>query len=246
MKKFKLTSSANGKVFRSGVYSTAILAAAIVLAVLLNLLVGALPKKYTEFDLSEAKMYTLGDSSKKLVQSLDQDVTVYYLCETGSEDAILTKLLDHYADESSHFRWVLAVFDDVGQLGIAAAVRAGFCEADLDVVVTIPVQLGGRKAECALQFARGAGFELCLSADNGGKIALDSLQHDLTTGLQDDIRHAVKVAAELGNLQKEILRHFHVALSQWSAPPFSPVPRCTFHDPLHSPRTQYRSDNHRR
>ena len=105
MKKIKLTSSANGKVFRSGVYSTAILAAAIVLAVLLNLLVGALPKKYTEFDLSEAKMYTLGDSSKKLVQSLDQDVTVYYLCETGSEDAILTKLLDHYADESSHFRW---------------------------------------------------------------------------------------------------------------------------------------------
>lgn len=105
MKKFKLTSSANGKAFRSGVYSTAILAAAIVLAVLLNLLVGALPKKYTEFDLSEAKMYTLGDSSKKLVQSLDQDVTVYYLCETGSEDAILTKLLDHYADESSHFRW---------------------------------------------------------------------------------------------------------------------------------------------
>lgn len=105
MKKFKLTSSANGKVFRSGVYSTAILAAAIVLAVLLNLLVGALPKKYTEFDLSGAKMYTLGDSSKKLVQSLDQDVTVYYLCETGSEDAILTKLLDHYADESSHFRW---------------------------------------------------------------------------------------------------------------------------------------------
>ena len=105
MKKFKLTSSANGKVFRSGVYSTTILAAAIVLAVLLNLLVGALPKKYTEFDLSEAKMYTLGDSSKKLVQSLDQDVTVYYLCETGSEDAILTKLLDHYADESSHFRW---------------------------------------------------------------------------------------------------------------------------------------------
>ena len=105
MKKFKLTPSANGKVFRSGVYSTAILAAAIVLAVLLNLLVGALPKKYTEFDLSEAKMYTLGDSSKKLVQSLDQDVTVYYLCETGSEDAILTKLLDHYADESSHFRW---------------------------------------------------------------------------------------------------------------------------------------------
>ena len=83
MKNFKVSSSANGKVFRNGLYSTAILAAAIVLAVLINLLVGAIPKKYTEFDLSAAKMYTLGDSSRQLMQSLDQDVTVYYLCETG-------------------------------------------------------------------------------------------------------------------------------------------------------------------
>lgn len=105
MKKFKFTSSANGRVFRNGLYSTAILAAAIVLAVLVNLLVGAIPSKYTELDLSEAKMYTISDSSRKLVQGMDQDVTIYYLCETGSEDAILTKLLDHYAEESSHLRW---------------------------------------------------------------------------------------------------------------------------------------------
>ena len=83
----------NGKVFRSGVYSTAILAAAILLAVLVNLVVRAIPSKYTELDLSEGKMYTLGDSSVQLAQSLQQDVTIYYLCETGSEDAIITKLL---------------------------------------------------------------------------------------------------------------------------------------------------------
>ena len=50
-------------------------------------------------------MYTLGDSSVQLAQSLQQDVTIYYLCETGSEDAIITKLLDHYAAESSHIHW---------------------------------------------------------------------------------------------------------------------------------------------
>lgn len=44
MKNFKFSSSASGKVFRNGLYSTAILAAAIVLAVLINLLVGAIPK----------------------------------------------------------------------------------------------------------------------------------------------------------------------------------------------------------
>ena len=78
-------------------YSTAILAAAILLAVLVNLVVRAIPSKYTEFDLSEGKMYTLGDSSVQLAQSLQQDETIYYLCETGSEDAIIAKLLDHYA-----------------------------------------------------------------------------------------------------------------------------------------------------
>ena len=105
MKKTKNASSQAGKVFRSGLYSTAILAAVLVVAVLVNLLVRAIPSKYTEFDLSEAKMYTLSDSSVQLVQELEQDVHIYYLCETGSEDAILTKLLDHYAAESRHISW---------------------------------------------------------------------------------------------------------------------------------------------
>ena len=74
-------------------------------SLLVNLVVRALPSKYTEFDLSEGRMYTLGDSSVQLAQSLQQDVTIYYLCETGSEDAIITKLLDHYAAESSHIHW---------------------------------------------------------------------------------------------------------------------------------------------
>lgn len=112
MKKFSIqkrsASSApldGGRVFRSGVYSTAILAAAVVLAVLVNLIVRAIPSKYTELDLSEAGLYTLGDTSVELARSLEQDVTLYYLCETGSEDAILTKLLDRYAAESTHLRW---------------------------------------------------------------------------------------------------------------------------------------------
>ena len=70
MKKFNAKPS-NGKVFRNGLYSTAILAAAIVLAILLNLLVRAIPSKYTEFDLSEGKMYTLTDTSVQLTQKLE-------------------------------------------------------------------------------------------------------------------------------------------------------------------------------
>ena len=94
-----------GRIFRSGLYSTAILAAAVVLAVLVNLAVQAVPVRYTEFDLSEGGLYTLGDTSAQLTGALDQDVTIYYLCETGNEDAIITGLLDQYAAAGSHIRW---------------------------------------------------------------------------------------------------------------------------------------------
>lgn len=90
---------------RSGIYASAITVLVVVLAVLFNFIVRAVPSKYTEFDLSEAGLYTLSDSSKEIAHGLTQDVTIYYLAETGDEDAIITKLLDRYAAESSHIRW---------------------------------------------------------------------------------------------------------------------------------------------
>ena len=39
------------------------------------------------------------------MEGLEKDVHIYYLCETGSEDTIITKLLDHYAAESGHLSW---------------------------------------------------------------------------------------------------------------------------------------------
>lgn len=94
-----------GRIFRNGLYSTAILAAAAVLVILINLIVQAIPTTYTEFDLSEGGLYTLSDTSVQVAEGLTQDVTIYYLCETGSEDAIITRLLDQYAASSSHIHW---------------------------------------------------------------------------------------------------------------------------------------------
>ncbi len=101
-----LTADRN-KIFKNGLYSSAITAAVLVLVVLINLLVRAIPSKYTEFDLSEAGLYTLGDSSIELTRTLEQEITVYYLCETGNEDAIITRLLDSYAAESANLSWEL-------------------------------------------------------------------------------------------------------------------------------------------
>lgn len=107
MKKFEKKSAGTLERLRirSGIYVSAVTVLVVVLAVLLNLIVRAVPTKYTEFDLSEAGLYTLSDSSKDIAHALTQDVTIYYLAETGSEDAIITKLLDRYASESSHIKW---------------------------------------------------------------------------------------------------------------------------------------------
>ena len=103
----KQSSSGDGRVFRSGVWSAALAAAVIVLAVLVNLIVRAIPSRYTEFDLSEAGLYTLSESSRQVADDLTQDVTIYYLAQTGNEDQIISKLLDKYAAQSSHITWEL-------------------------------------------------------------------------------------------------------------------------------------------
>ncbi|OLA25696.1 MAG: hypothetical protein BHW25_04235 [Faecalibacterium sp. CAG:82-related_59_9] len=100
-------SEAARKIFRSGVYSAAVTALVLVLVILLNLIVRAIPSRYTEWDLSEAGLYTLSDNSIEVVKNLTQDVQIYYLAETGNEDVIISKLLDHYAAESSHLSWEL-------------------------------------------------------------------------------------------------------------------------------------------
>ena len=73
--------------------------------ILVNLVVQALPSKWTEFDISTSSLFTLSDTSKNLLHELNSDVTAYYLAESGQEDANITRLLDRYADESSHFGW---------------------------------------------------------------------------------------------------------------------------------------------
>jgi ABC-2 type transport system permease protein len=101
----KHTPAVGGRVFYNGLFASAVTLAAILLVVLINLLVQAIPSKYTEYDMTESGLYTLGDSSVELTRSLQEDVTIYYLCETGSEDVLVTRLLDRYASESSHLTW---------------------------------------------------------------------------------------------------------------------------------------------
>ncbi|MBR0140034.1 MAG: GldG family protein [Firmicutes bacterium] len=92
------------KSLRLGGYSVLASAIVIAIAVAVNLFAGAIPAKYTRFDTSAKELYTLGDTTMKVLQNLDQDVEILWLVSDGSEDKTVQLLLDEYVSGSKHIK----------------------------------------------------------------------------------------------------------------------------------------------
>lgn len=78
----------------------AIVVLAIIIAV--NVLVSAIPTTLTQFDISAAQLYSLTSSTKVVVNNLEKDVDIYWICQAGKENEVLEKLLNIYDDMSDH------------------------------------------------------------------------------------------------------------------------------------------------
>ena len=84
-------------VFVAGV----ILLAALIVA---NLLVGALPAKLTQFDASGQGITEISDETEKFVANMNEDVTIYWLCENGAVDEQIRLLLSRYEEAGKHVK----------------------------------------------------------------------------------------------------------------------------------------------
>lgn len=76
----------------------------LVVIVLLNVGVRAIPSTYTVLDVTEQKIYSLTDTSKKYLKTLDQDVTIYYYSTKAAGDDKVVKLLTNYKSASKHIK----------------------------------------------------------------------------------------------------------------------------------------------
>ncbi len=76
----------------------------VAIIIVINMIVGNLPSKYTQLDISSEKLYTIGDETKAMLKDLDKDVTIYQIAQSGSEDETISNLLQRYADESDHIK----------------------------------------------------------------------------------------------------------------------------------------------
>lgn len=89
-----------------GVFSTGMVAFAVALAVVVNLVVQALPTTITQLDATSNHLYSMTDDTKKMLSKLDEDVTIYVLAAEKSADETVAKTLERYKAESSHVKVV--------------------------------------------------------------------------------------------------------------------------------------------
>lgn len=96
----------NKKYLKNGSYSMAISGIFLVIVVVINLIVGELPSKYTKMDITDEQLYSIGKQTKTFLKDLNKDVTIYQIAQSGSEDETISSLLEKYADESKHIEVV--------------------------------------------------------------------------------------------------------------------------------------------
>lgn len=97
-----LKASLTTRAFRVGGYSVAAAAIVVFLAVVANILVNALPASVTQLDTTAGTLYTLSQETEDILDGLEQDVTIYWIVQSGQEDETLGTLLDRYAARSDY------------------------------------------------------------------------------------------------------------------------------------------------
>lgn len=91
---------------KGGAYSLAI--SCIVLAILaaVNLLASVLPKRLTQYDISQSRLYSITSNTKVVVNALEKDATIYWIVQSDKEDDVIENLLDKYDSLSEHIEVV--------------------------------------------------------------------------------------------------------------------------------------------
>ena len=87
---------------KGGSYAIALTVLVLALLIMVNILAGALPAGLTKLDISASKLYSITSNTKAVVNALEQDVTIYWIVQSGQEDAVIENLLSKY-DSLSDF-----------------------------------------------------------------------------------------------------------------------------------------------
>ncbi len=93
-----IKSSFQTRKFKGGAYATVISAVVILIVLLINLFVQELG---ITKDLTADSRYSLTDETKELIKSIDQNITIYYLVESGNEIDEFDRIVKNYDNINS-------------------------------------------------------------------------------------------------------------------------------------------------
>jgi len=83
-------------------YSTGMIAVAVMLVVVVNIIMGEMPSSWTAIDMTSQKLYSLTDQTVDYVKNMQDDVTIYVLVNQDNQDTTLGQTLQRYDDLSDH------------------------------------------------------------------------------------------------------------------------------------------------
>ena len=110
MKRFfffpKGNDAASPVALQGGAYSLTVTAVVLAILVVINILFSLLPPSITKLDISASKLYSITSNTKTVVNSLDRDVTIYWIVQADKEDSVLENLLSKYDSLSEHIKVV--------------------------------------------------------------------------------------------------------------------------------------------
>lgn len=101
-KKQKTSRGAVPMAFRGGAYSLLICGVVLAILIVANVFVCALPTTLTKYDISSSKLYSITSNTKVVVNALEEDVTIYWIVQSGEEDQVIENLLGKYESLSEH------------------------------------------------------------------------------------------------------------------------------------------------
>ncbi len=104
--KISVGKAENGIALRGGSYSLALTAVVLVILIVINILASILPASMTRYDISSSQLYSITSNTKVVVNALEEDVTIYWVVQSGEEDDVIENLLDKYDSLSEHIEVV--------------------------------------------------------------------------------------------------------------------------------------------
>ena len=91
---------------RAGSYSLLLTAVVLAILIVVNILASSLPAARTKYDISASKLYSITSNTKAVVNALEEDVTIYWVVQSGEEDDIIENLLSKYDSLSNRIQIV--------------------------------------------------------------------------------------------------------------------------------------------